>query len=50
MAVTIRLVFFIGLMAVAVATWITEEWYYKIPIWILIAAGCYQIVNFVAKD
>ncbi len=50
MGVTVRLLFFVGLMAVAVAAYMAEGWYYKIPVWILIAAGCYKIVNFVSKD
>ena len=50
MGMTVRLLFFTGLMAVAIATWIAEQWYFKIPIWALIIAGCYAIVNFVAKD
>ena len=50
MGVSIRLAFFVALMAVAVASWMAGEWYFKVPLWILIAAGCYKIVNFVAKD
>lgn len=50
MGMTVRLLFFAGLMAVAITTFMAEAWYYKIPIWTLIVLGCYTVVNFVAKD
>lgn len=50
MGLSIRLLFFVGLLVVAVSTYFSKEWYFKIPVWSLIVVGCHSVVNFVAKD